>query len=141
MNLFILKTIDIRRKTEKQLQKEHKIHNIKYKKKISYEDYTDYVKSWDEYNFSYYEEDNCYFTDYKIAEQYAKENICDMNDGGVYNYIAIIEVPINCTYTITEIQNIHIFKYKRDKDKFEEIDLNCNDESKYICKKLHMLLN
>ncbi|MFC0903914.1 hypothetical protein ACFHWD_04310 [Clostridium sp. MT-14] len=135
-NLFILKTISIRPKTEEIRHKYWQIHQIKYERKMPYEAYINFLKNWHEYDFLYSEENNCYFTDYNTAKEFAENNASDINDGGVYNYIAIIEVPFECTYANTEVKNIYAFKYNRKSDKYTEVSEDYNEETKYIFKEL-----
>ena len=139
-NLFILKTISIRPKTEENFQKEYKIDKIEHNRpdNYTYTKFIKFLKSWG-WDIYYSEDNNCYFTDLSIAKQYTEQNIGDINDGGVYNYIAIVEVPFNCTYAETEIQSIYIFKYNKTTDEYNEVDINFNNETKYIAKKNYML--
>ena len=134
-NLFILKTISIIPKTEEIRHKYWEIYQIEYNRKMPYEVYIDFLKNWDQYDFLYSEEDNCYFTDYKTAKEFAENNASDINDGGVFNYIGIIEVPFNCTYAFGEVASLHIFKYNRENDNYTEVPENYNKETEYIFKK------
>jgi len=134
-NLFILKTISIRLKTEEIRHEYWKIYQIEYNRKISYDKYIEFLKNWNQYDFLYSEEDNCYFTDYKTAKKFAKNNASDINDGGVFNYIGIVEVPFNCTYAFCEVASLHIFKYNRENDNYAEVPENYNKETEYIFKK------
>lgn len=136
--LFILKTISMKRKTDQIRQKEYQLYNLKYNRHISYDKYISLQKSWNSYDFSYFSEDNAYFLDYELTKKHVKDNIWDLNDGGVYNYIAIIGIPVNHLYAIVDIQSIHIFKYDENKNEYKEIPLNYNEETKCICKKLNM---
>lgn len=136
MNLFILKTISIRPKTKEIRHKHWQIHQIEHNKKISYDNYIKFLKDWNDYDFIYSEEDNCYFTDYSTAKEFAENNISDINDGGIFNYICIVEVPFDCTYALGEIASCHIFKYNPKSDKYTEVPENYNDETEYIAIKL-----
>jgi len=133
-NLFILKTISIRPKTEEIRHKYWEIYQIEYNRKMPYEVYIDFLKSWHQYDYLYSEEDNCYFRDYNTAKEFAINNASDINDGGVFNYIAITEVPFDCTYANMEVENIYIFKYNRDNDKYTKIPINYNEETRHIFK-------
>ena len=135
-NLFILKTISIRHKTEEIRHKYWQIYQIEYNRKMPYEVYIDFLKSWHQYDYLYSEEDNCYFTNYNTAKEFAENNASDINDGGVFNYITIIEVPFDCTYANTEVQNIYIFKYNHETDKYTEVSKDHNEETKYIFKRV-----
>jgi hypothetical protein len=130
--LYILKTISIRNKTEDDLHKDWQIYKLQYRHDTSYNQYIKFLKSWKCDKYSYSEENNCYFTDLSIAKQFAEQNVSDINDGDIYNYIAIIEVPFNCTYADTEISDLYIFKYNNNSDNYNEVDSNFNDETKYI---------
>ena len=142
-NLFILKTIQIKEKSEEDLHREWLIRNIQYDtNKMTCEDYIEFLDSWDDKKYSYDYENNCYFTDLEKAKFYATSNMGDINDGGVYNYVAIVEVPYNRTYATTEIQSIYIFKFNYKKDTYEEVDLNSSEETKFILNKnccMHLL--
>lgn len=69
------------------------------------------------------------------AKDYASSNIADINDGGVYNYVAISEVPFDKAYAMTEVQNIHIFKYINNENRYEEVPLTFDEATSLILEK------
>lgn len=136
-SIYILKTISLKKKTEEDLIKEWKIRNIKYSnKEVSYEDYLEYLESWNEKEYDFSEEDNCYFTDLATAKEYAVSNMADMNDGGVYDYALIVKTDLNRAYAMTNYEEPYFFKFNYDTHKYEEVDLNDSEKGKMILKKL-----
>lgn len=136
-NLYILKTISITEKTKLDLQKEWKARNVIYDNYVGYEKYIILLKTLNMDKYVYEEENNCYFIDMENARDCAENNIADINDGGLYNYIAIIEIPFDQTYAATEIQSLHIFKFNDVTNGYDEVVLNnafvkIEDEVQYI---------
>lgn len=139
-NLFILKTISITEKTKESCKKEWEIRNLRFENnKISYEKFLESLDFFNGKNFSYHDADNCYFTELSKAKEYAEENICDINDGGLYEYIAIVEIPFNCAYAETEGKSIYIFKFNNSTGKYDEVPMQFNDETRLIAKENHFL--
>ena len=114
-NIFILKGMNFSKKTELDWEKECKIFNLELSahRQKSIEDYKsfqhdfDKTSDWkiDDYN-------HAYFTKEEIAIIAAKENMGGLDDGGVYKYCAIIEVPCGVSYPeLGEIESFHLFKY------------------------------
>jgi len=132
MNLFVLTTISLKKKTEEDLILEWKISNLVHKRETPFEEHMDFIEGWGWKTYDYSSEDNCYFTDLKTAKEYALRNCGDMNDGGSYNYACITEMPYNATYAMTNIQSIYVFKFDRDSDTYVEVDINADAETKYI---------
>lgn len=103
---------------------------------MDYDKYIEFLKSWDRFEYHYSEEDNGYFIDIKEIESQVNPNIGDLNDGGVYNYIVIVEIPLNTTYAMTEAQFIEMFKYNNETDYYDYIDEYSNKETQYIKKRV-----
>ena len=113
--IYIVKTIDLRLKTKESLMKEFeiaKINSPKIWKNRNFDEYIKFLKSWNSDKFSIKDENFSYCTDYKTAYKQIATNSCDMNDGGVYNYAAILQVRTNCGYAETEINNMQVFQFK-----------------------------
>lgn len=137
-SLFILKTISLKKISTEELKKEYQIYQIKYPvwKNKTYEEFLEFSKSWswDKYDCS--SEDNCYFTDKNEAIDTAIDNIQDLNDGGVYNYILILEVPFNATYSQhMRAKSGTLLKYNVDSDKYSIVDFDYDEETEFISNK------
>ena len=134
--IYIVRTIDLKQKTEQDLRNEFEICRINHPlwKTKTYKDYIKFLKGWkkDKYSISY--EDNAYCESWEIAYEKITTNACDMNDGGVFNYASIIKTPINCCYPTSCIidNNISLFKFNRDTDDYFKIDENFNEETKWM---------
>ena len=136
-SLYILKTISVREKTEDLLKKEWEIRNIKYPKtKVSYEDYLKFLEDWNDRYFEFSSEDNCYFKDLDTAKYYAKTNIADINDGGIYDYIAILKTDLETAYAMTNYDEAYLFKFNYKTNSYESIEFNDSKEGKFIIDKL-----
>lgn len=138
-NLFILSTISVNKKSEEEVKMDWAIRNITSKKDIPFEQYLSFIESWNDQwglkDYRYSEEDNAYFESLDTAKEYARKNISDLNDGGVYNYIAITEVPLNTTYAFTGPQSLALFRYLPENQQYEEVPFNFNEETKLIVKR------
>lgn len=136
-SLYILKTIRVTEKTEDMLRKEWEIRNIKYPKtKVSYENYLKFLESWNDRYFEFSSEDNCYFKDLDTAKHYAETNMADMNDGGIYNYVAILRTDLERTYAMTNYDEAYLFKFNYSDDCYEPVEFTDTKEGKFIIDKL-----
>lgn len=138
--IYIVRTINLTQKTESDLHKEYEIAKIKYPK--TYKNYKQYLEdfliSWNNDKYSMLYEDNSCFNDYELAESNVINNIYDINDGGVYNYVAIIKIPVNGLYSICEIseEDIILFKFNQDTDTYYKINYGYNEETRLIIDKM-----
>lgn len=138
--LYILRTIDLDDRTDEDRSLEFQKFQVQYPiwKDKTFEHYIEFIKSWDEYNYTMNYEDNSYFESIETAKEYALMNMGDMNDGGVYNYVAIIAVPYGLCYaTFTGVEELYLFKFNYKNDCYESIELMEDDKSKYLCSVLH----
>jgi len=134
--IYIVRTINIKPKTEEMLQKEFEIIKItspNWQTK-TYEEYMEFLHGWkwDKYEESYH--DNAYCDSYKMANGKITNNACDINDSGAYNYASIIKIPLNCCYAETCInKNSHtLFKFDRSKDTYFEVSNDYNEITKWL---------
>ena len=135
--MFIGKVISLRKKTEKDLHEEYEIMKIRHDnwKNKTFEDYINFAKNWQIYDFGVSTISICYSLDSNEIEKIITNNYADINDGGLYDYAAIVEVPINAVYPETEIISIKLFKYDVTKNKYELTDAG-SKETDFILKKL-----
>jgi len=137
--IYIIRTIDISAKTEEMLQKEFKTTQINYPlwENNTYDNYVAYLKSWKEDKFSKSYEDNAYCETYKTACDKVINNSCDMNDGGIYDYVSIIKMPMNRCYaeTCTNESSVTLFKFDKEKEEYFEVDEDYNEKTKWLCGK------
>lgn len=138
--IYIIRTIELINKTQEVINKEFEIYKIEHPKgKIkNYDEFLEFQKSWDQDKFILHCEDNSYFTDLEIAKDKVINNICDINDGGVYNYSVVLKVPTNCIYAITYIKedDVSLFKFDKELNKYYEISKDFNKETNYIFKRM-----
>ena len=89
--LFIISTVELKEKTEKDLMVEYEVYKLKYPfwANKSYERFCDFQKEWHWNKYSFKEEDNSYFTDIREAKSFVEGNFADINDGGIYDYALI----------------------------------------------------
>lgn len=138
--IYIIKTISLKSKTEEDRQKEFEICKINYPlwKEATYQDYITFSKEWNEYDYKISSEDNCYCDEYDFTKNNVIDNSTDINDGGVYNYVAVIHTPINHAYAMTNIEqnDIHLFKFNSHSEKYDEVGYKDSKESKFIINKI-----
>lgn len=114
-NIYLVNMIDIKRKTKADWEKEFKIFNINYKSTYKcLNNYKEFIKGT--YKCSDYiitEEIVGYFTNKKTAQHMLSKNIYDVNDGGIYPYAIIIELPANVFYpeSFSMAKRVHIYKF------------------------------
>lgn len=133
-NLFILKTISIEEKTEEDLQREWEV-NVLLHGQITFERYKELMRSWWQDRYTYAESDVAYFTDLEMAIHSAKVNMCDINEAGSYEYVAIAEVSTNRIYTNCYPLSVRVFKYNRENNSYEPVETN-DDKVELIHRRL-----
>lgn len=140
-HIYIIRTINLKSKTESDLKKEYEIAKINYPnwRNNTYFDYVNFLKSWnnDKYEMTY--EDNGYYDNSGIAMKKILSNTFDINDGGVYNYAMLIKTPLNHLYAMTEIKedNIVLYKFDYNTDEYYliEYEYDEEEETKFIINK------
>lgn len=130
MKIYILKIYDIRLKDTKILEKDLKIHNIKYNQNLTMEQYIEFVEdiipgstkftgiSEGEYNAYFYN-----LTDAIYAAEY---NLGDINESGAFNYITITCVESGVVYSESHPSEFYVYKFNGN-DGYEEV-INKEDE-------------
>jgi hypothetical protein len=116
--IYIVKTVDLTRKTEESLQKEFEITQVRYPdtwKGRPIEDYIGFLKSWKWDKFEIHDENNAYCTTYEEALNRVKYNACGMDDG-TYNYVVIAQVLCDYGYAETDIEDLQVFKFNCKED-------------------------
>lgn len=133
MNLFVLKELVVKEKSEKDLKKEWLIRNIECENYVSYEDYVKYLKSWDEHKYSLSINQQYYFSSLDIVKNYVMSGTIGLDTDT--NYIVIVETSLNSLYMDDSIKDIWLFKYNYNNHTFEEASFSLNDETKLILAK------
>jgi hypothetical protein len=135
-HIYMVRTISLNEKSEDDLQREFEIFKLKYPIWINktYEEFLHFQQSWKEDKYSISYEDNAYCENYEIAHKKVINNACDINDGGSYNYIAIIKVPMNGCYAMTYTQrsDINLFKFDMDRLSYLEVNDYDTEEAKWL---------
>lgn len=132
-NLFILKTISIEEKTEEDLKREWEINKLLHGH-ITFEEYKELMLSWWQDRYTYAESDVAYFTDLEMIHS-AKVDMCDITEGGLYEYVAIVEVALNRVYTNCYPLSVRVFKYNRENSSYEPVETK-DDKIELIHRKL-----
>lgn len=124
-NVFILKGLTIDEKTDADWEKERIIFNLDLpdNRKMDLENFKNFQKSFSgchDYKISEY--NHAYFFKEEVAIEAAKGNMGGLDDGGVYKYCMLIEVPCGVSYPeFGEIISMHLFKFNFETREFGEI--------------------
>ena len=122
--IYCVKVYDIEEATDERHEKEYKALLAKKgpNYKMSFDRFKEIQRSSGK-GFYYFSSE---YTSFHLSEEeaieYVLENIADINDGGVYNYAAVIGIPVGCAYFETHIDqknDIKLFKFNREKSKYE----------------------
>ena len=137
MKIYILKIYDIKPKTKEMLEKELKIHNIKYEQDLTMDKYMKLVEDWEPGSTKFIGlsggEPNAYFYDLNEAIYAAEHNLGDVNECGSYNYITITGVESGLMYGEFEPVEFYVYKYN-DNDGYNEIVDKDDEIYKYLIK-------
>ena len=127
--IFIVSTINLKEKSYEDLMKEYEIFKIKYNtwRKSTFEEFINFQKEWARDRYELTDEDNAYFLEFDKAKEAVEENINDINDSGVYNYALIRKVNLNSMYAKQLPEEIYIFKFNKQKMKYD-LNEDINDE-------------
>lgn len=129
--IYILYDVCAHKLTKKDLE----IEFASYEKRFpgrTFEQFLRFKKDWKQDKYSFGLEEQGYFLDEETAIDYAINNIGDLNEAGAYPYIVISSMPLNVVYPNTNPNTHKLFLYNREKDKYEEIDWDLNDETKHL---------
>jgi len=130
--IYIVRTIDLKVKTEQDLRNGYEIFKINYPswRTRTYEEYIDFMKNWDDDKYEISFEDNCYCGSYGTAFEKITNNECDINDGGVYDYASIVKIPLNRCYAESYVrkEDITLFKFNYEKDRYDEVGTENENE-------------
>lgn len=134
-NLFILKAISLKEKTEEDLKRDFDIVKIKYNvwKYKTLKEYIEFEKGWNRDKFNINTENILYSLDKMRAKELLIKNVADFNDGGAYNYAILLSIPQDTAYAeLTDINEYELFKYNQKTSTYELItDLN-DEKAQYI---------
>lgn len=132
--IYVVTTIRLEEKTEKDIVKDFEINKIKYPrwKNKTIKEYQEFLKSWKMDKYLISQEDNSYFLDLKQAKYNVEENVADINDGGAYNYVVIKKIPLNVAYGTIIIEDYYIYRYNKEIRKYMEVKLDENEEVKHL---------
>lgn len=128
--IYLLYAISIHKNTEDDIKRNMDAENIRLNTKMDIDYYKDFLKSFHELN---YETSDCvigYFDNKETAVEYAINNAGDMNEAGCYNYAIVCQRNLNRLYPDLETEDMAIFEYNHDTDKYVEI---YNSENGIIC--------
>lgn len=140
--IYVVSTVDLKEKTEAMLKSEYEQTKAKYDtwKNKSYEEFYEFQKGWGWHRYKLRQEDNSYFMELDKAKEAVINNFADINDGGTYNYALIKKVPVGKAYGMLSVKELYIFKYDRESDKYIEVGLEDNEETKYIISNIAPIL-
>lgn len=141
-NIFILKGMEIYPKSNEDWEKEKEIFNLELPndKKLSLEEYIKFKKGFGGvHDYVITDYNHAYFIDENNAIEAAIDDMGGLNDGGIYDYAAIVEVPCGVSYPETgEIVSFHLFKYNYAKRIYEELFIGPEYD---VCKKYFFVMD
>lgn len=129
--IYILYDVCAHKLTKKDLE----IEFASYEKRFpgrTFEQFLRFKKDWKQDKYSFGLEEQGYFLDEETAIDYAINNIGDLNEAGAYPYIVISSMPLNVVYPNTNPNTHKLFLYNRERDEYEEINWDLNDETKHL---------
>lgn len=132
-DIYILYLVDIHKVTEEDL----KIGFASYKARFPERDYSSYLKyksNWNRDKYTFDVEPQGYFIDEEVAIEYAKSNICDINEAGAYPYVIVSSMPLNRVYPHCNERTHKLFLFNKDKGVYEEISFDYNEGTQYLLK-------
>lgn len=134
--IYLVQVLNIKKKTEKDFEKDFKIFKEKYDwyKGKTVEEFKEYIKNDDVYRMfrlSDYNiteaEDVGFFTNEEIAKECVINNYADINECGSYSYAVIIPIKANTLYPechaigIKEYSTM-IFEFDNENDKYVQLN-------------------
>ena len=133
-DLYVITTVSLKKRLESDIRKEYEIYKIKYPvwKLKTYENFCEFLKSWNWYDYTLSQEDNSYFFNLSEAKDRVIHNIGHINDGGIYNYVVIKKVPIEKIHANSDIKEYYLFIFNKNIGLYEEVTIDDNEEIKYI---------
>ena len=139
--IYILHPVRAKVLTEEQIQKNYKIYLMQYEpKNPSFQYYKDLNSTFhDDIQYEIAAEDVAYFDNEKEALQSAMANICDFNDGGLFNFALVEKLPMNYGYPNTEPETDYwLFEYQPRTMTYSFVSFDKDELTKAIQKKYDM---
>ena len=134
-NIYILYIADGHKMTDKDFEAGFASYNVSYPNR-TFEQYMRFKKNWDEDKYSFIVEAQGYFLDEETAIDYAVSNMGDINEAGAYPFAIVSSMPLNRVYAFCNECSHKLFKYNRETDKYEPLDWNYSEETKYLRKEV-----
>lgn len=131
--IYILSAVDIQPVTQEILEKEFEVTKIRYPawKNKTFQEFLQIKADTYETKYNIETYDTAYFLNPLTAEQYAKENMADINEAGSYPYLVIYSRPTNHMYAEANKTEVRLFVYERETDSYREIK-NIKADEKYL---------
>lgn len=132
--IYIVYAISAGQKTEEQRRKEFAMHSVRNRKFRYFQDFCEFLKKWDDYDYYGAADVMGYFLFKDDARKAVESNMADINEAGTYPYAAILALDTGCMYPEAYIMPdayIPVFQYNRDKDRYEEMT-QTEENSKFL---------
>jgi hypothetical protein len=133
-NVYVLYLVDIIPVTEKGLKIKFASYQAQFPNR-TYEDFLKYRRIDDSDKYVFDIEPQGYFLDEKLAIYKAENNVLDINEGGAYPYVIISSMPLNGVYPYCEERSHRLFLFNKKIGKYEEIDWDYNEGTRYLRKR------
>lgn len=133
--VYILSAVDITEKSEEDLKNEFEIMKILHPiwKDRKYETFLTWKADMYETKFMVDTYDTAYFLNPVTAQQYARQNMADINEAGCYPYLVIYSRPTNHMYAEANPCFFELYHYDHEKDEYLLIeDIKSDIRYEYI---------
>lgn len=133
-HIYVLYIASVSKVTEKGLRIGFASYQARFPDR-TYEQYLKFKKNWDEDKYTYDIEPQGYFIDEQTAVEYAEANMGDINEAGAFPYVIISEMPLNRVYPNCNTREHRLFKFNNETQKYEEIDWEHDEETRFLKKR------
>ena len=114
--IYVCFQVSVKEKTPEDLEKELKIHNLRYGRNDTMEQYKKFLHGWKEDRYAVCAEPTGYFDALEEAQQCIEANMADIWECGAYEYAAIVAMPKGCFYANAYTVKEDVLLYQFDTD-------------------------
>lgn len=139
--LYIVKTFDIRERTDEEIEKEFECLKVQYDayKNKTIEEYRNSLESEGKLQYAVYMESSSYHKTEEDARYFIEHNIGGLDDG-CFNYAAAVKIPFGIYMgEYTDVEDVIPYVYNRELGTFELISDTENIFCHLMFKELHFI--
>lgn len=125
--IYILSAVNLHKNSQQDIQRKFRIHNLKYHRNDNFKKYLQWLADMQKLRYRVETYDTAYFTEKETAENYARQNMADINEAGSYPYLVIYSRPIDTMYAEAYDSDVTIFRFNESEGVYQVMEKHCDE--------------